>query len=94
MPISMFPNSPYSISKLIGEMYGNYYFERYSMPFVKARFRAFTALEKYWEHGVVLILPFGKCDSYICMKSLSEERLPLENSGETTRDLFLLKILS
>ena len=38
-PVSLFHDSPYSISKLVGEMYGNYYFQRYSLPFVKARFQ-------------------------------------------------------
>ena len=38
-PVSLFHDSPYSISKLIGEMYGNYYFQRYGLPFVKARFQ-------------------------------------------------------
>ena len=38
-PVSLFHDSPYSISKLIGEMYGNYYFMRYGFPFVKARFQ-------------------------------------------------------
>src|ERR1700720_867045 len=38
-PVSLFHDSPYSISKLIGEMYGNYYFSRYKLPFVKARFQ-------------------------------------------------------
>ena len=38
-PVSLFHDSPYSISKLVGEMYGNYYFMRYGLPFVKARFQ-------------------------------------------------------
>lgn len=38
-PVSLFHDSPYSISKLVGEMYGNYYFTRYGLPFVKARFQ-------------------------------------------------------
>jgi nucleoside-diphosphate-sugar epimerase len=38
-PVSLFHDSPYSISKLIGEMYGNYYFSRYQLPFVRARFQ-------------------------------------------------------
>jgi nucleoside-diphosphate-sugar epimerase len=38
-PVSLFHDSPYSISKLIGEMYGNYYFTRYKLPFVRARFQ-------------------------------------------------------
>jgi UDP-glucose 4-epimerase len=38
-PVALFHDSPYSISKLVGEMYGNYYFSRYRLPFVKARFQ-------------------------------------------------------
>ena len=38
-PVSLFHDSPYSISKLVGEMYGNYYFTRHGLPFVKARFQ-------------------------------------------------------
>ena len=38
-PISLFHDSPYSISKLLGEFYGNYYFKQYQLPFVKARFQ-------------------------------------------------------
>ena len=38
-PVSLFHDSPYSISKLIGEMYGNYYFTRHQLPFVRARFQ-------------------------------------------------------
>ena len=37
--MSLFHDSPYSISKLVGEMYGNYYWARYKLPFVKARFQ-------------------------------------------------------
>ena len=36
-PVSLFHDSPYSISKLIGEMYGNYFWSRYGLPIVKAR---------------------------------------------------------
>ena len=38
-PVSLFHDSPYSISKLVGEMYANYYFTRYKLPVVKARFQ-------------------------------------------------------
>lgn len=33
-PVSLFHDSPYSISKLIGEMYGNYYFTRYGLSLI------------------------------------------------------------
>ena len=38
-PLSLFHDSPYSISKLIGEMYGNYFWSQYGLPIVKARFQ-------------------------------------------------------
>ena len=38
-PVSLHLDSPYQISKVIGEMYGNYYFARHGVPFVKARFQ-------------------------------------------------------
>lgn len=37
--IPLFFDSPYQISKIIGEMYGNFYFTRHGVPFVKARFQ-------------------------------------------------------
>ena len=45
-PVSLFHDSPYSISKLIGEMYGNYYHRTHGLPFVKARFP-----ERVWSLG-------------------------------------------
>src|ERR1700733_10661438 len=36
---SLYHDSPYSISKLVGEMYGNYYWSQHALPFVKARFQ-------------------------------------------------------
>jgi UDP-glucose 4-epimerase len=38
-PITLFFDSPYQISKIVGELYGNYYFTRRGVPFVKARFQ-------------------------------------------------------
>jgi nucleoside-diphosphate-sugar epimerase len=32
-------DSPYQVSKVLGELYGNYYFSRRGLPFVKARFQ-------------------------------------------------------
>ena len=38
-PLSLYHDSPYSISKLVGEMYGNYFFKQNGLPIVKARFQ-------------------------------------------------------
>jgi nucleoside-diphosphate-sugar epimerase len=39
LPVSLYFDSPYQISKILGELYGNYYFTRHGTPFVKARFQ-------------------------------------------------------
>jgi UDP-glucose 4-epimerase len=38
-PVSLYLDSPYQISKIIGELYSNYYFKQYGLPIVKARFQ-------------------------------------------------------
>ena len=38
-PISLDLDSPYQISKVVGEMYGNYYHSRHGLPVVHARFQ-------------------------------------------------------
>jgi len=38
-PISLDLDSPYQISKVVGEMYGNYYHTRHGLPVVNARFQ-------------------------------------------------------
>ncbi len=38
-PVSLYLDSPYQISKIVGEFYANYYFKLYGLPVVKARFQ-------------------------------------------------------
>jgi UDP-glucose 4-epimerase len=38
-PVSLYLDSPYQISKIIGELYANYYFTHHGLPVVKARFQ-------------------------------------------------------
>ena len=38
-PVSLHLDSPYQISKIIGEFYANYYHSRHGLPVVKARFQ-------------------------------------------------------
>jgi UDP-glucose 4-epimerase len=38
-PVSLYLDSPYQMSKIIGELYSNYYFKRHGLPVVKARFQ-------------------------------------------------------
>ncbi|MHC5026490.1 MAG: NAD-dependent epimerase/dehydratase family protein [Planctomycetota bacterium] len=38
-PVSLYLDSPYQISKIVGEFYANYYWRRHGLPAVKARFQ-------------------------------------------------------
>ena len=38
-PLSLYQDSPYQISKIIGEFYSNYYYQQYHLPIVRARFQ-------------------------------------------------------
>lgn len=38
-PVSLYLDSPYQISKIVGEFYSNYYFKQFGLPVVKARFQ-------------------------------------------------------
>jgi UDP-glucose 4-epimerase len=88
-PVSLYHDSPYSISKLVGEMYGNYYYTRYGLPFVKARFQnVYGPLEILgagrWR-GTVHTVWRNVTPTFI-WKSLHGEALPVENGGVATRD--------
>ena len=93
-PVSLFHDSPYSISKLVGEMYGNYYWNRHQLPFVKARFQNVYGPREIlgagrWRgtHHTVWrnVIP-----TFI-WKSLQGEALPLDNGGNASRDFIFVK---
>ena len=93
-PVSLFHDSPYSISKLVGEMYGNYYWTRHQLPFVKARFQNVYGPREIlgagrWRgtHHTVWrnVIP-----TFI-WKSLQGEALPLDNGGNASRDFIFVK---
>lgn len=88
-PVSLFHDSPYSISKLIGEMYGNYYWSRYKLPFVKARFQNVYGPGEIlgagqWR-GTVHTVWRNVSPTFI-WKALHGEALPVENGGVASRD--------
>jgi UDP-glucose 4-epimerase len=88
-PVSLDLDSPYQISKVVGEMYGNYYHARHGLPVVNARFqnvygpgeilgagrwRGTTAT--VWRNVVPTFV-------YRAIRGLP---LVLENAGESSRD--------
>ncbi|WOH68189.1 NAD-dependent epimerase/dehydratase family protein [Bradyrhizobium sp. BWA-3-5] len=93
-PVSLFHDSPYSISKLIGEMYGNYYWSRYKLPFVKARFQNVYGPGEIlgagqWR-GTVHTVWRNVSPTFI-WKALHGEALPVENGGVASRDFIYVE---
>jgi len=93
-PVTLFHDSPYSISKLIGEMYGNYYFQRYNMPFVKARFQNVYGPREILGAGRWRGTPHTVWRNVIptfIWKSLMGQALPLDNGGNASRDFIFVQ---
>lgn len=93
-PVSLYHDSPYSISKLIGEFYGNYFWKQYGLPFVKARFQNV--------YGPGEILGAGRwrgthhsvwrnVTPTFIFRSLHHEALPLDNGGDASRDFIFVE---
>lgn len=88
-PVSLYLDSPYQISKIIGELYFNYYFKMYGLPAVKARFQNV--------YGPGEILGAGKwrgtpatvwrnVTPTFIYRALMQMPLTVENEGIATRD--------
>jgi UDP-glucose 4-epimerase len=93
-PVSLYHDSPYSISKLIGEMYGNYYWNRHGLPFVKARFQNVYGPREIlgagrWR-GTSHTVWRNVIPTFI-WKSLNGESLPLDNGGNASRDFIFVE---
>jgi nucleoside-diphosphate-sugar epimerase len=93
-PVSLFHDSPYSISKLIGEMYGNYYFTRHKLPFVKARFQNVYGPGEILGAGRWRGTPhtvWRNVTPTFIWKALHGEPLPVENGGIASRDFIFVE---
>jgi UDP-glucose 4-epimerase len=93
-PVSLFHDSPYSISKLVGEMYGNYYFMRHGLPFVTARFQNVYGPGEILGAGQWRGTPhtvWRNVTPTFIWKSLRREALPVENGGAATRDFIFVE---
>lgn len=93
-PVSLYHDSPYSISKLIGELYGNFYFTRYGLPVVKARFQNVYGPREIlgagrWR-GTVHTVWRNVTPTFI-WRSLHDEAQPLENGGRASRDFIYVE---
>lgn len=93
-PVTLYHDSPYSISKIIGELYGNFYFQQHKLPFVKARFsNVFGPREilgaGQWR-GTVHTVWRNVTPTFI-WRSLNGEALPLDNGGNASRDFIFVE---
>ena len=87
-PLSLYHDSPYSISKLVGEMYGNYFYKQNGLPIVKARFQNIYGpgeiLGAGMWRGTINTIWRNVVPTFI-WKALNKESLPLENGGLNSR---------
>ncbi|MFT5130555.1 MAG: UDP-glucose 4-epimerase [Rhodothermales bacterium] len=92
-PVSLYMDSPYSISKLIGELYGNYYFRQFDMPFVKARFQNVYGPREVLGAGEWRGTPatvWRNVTPTFIWNALHGAALPVENGGVATRDFIFV----
>ena len=93
-PVSLYHDSPYSISKVLGEYYGNYFFLKNRFPIVKARFSNVYGPKEIlgagsWR-GTIHTIWRNVIPTFI-WRSLHGENLYLDNKGESTRDFVYVK---
>jgi len=88
-PVSLYLDSPYQISKIIGEFYSNYYFKQYKLPVVKARFQNVYGPREILGAGQwrgTLATVWRNVTPTFVYKSLKGTPLTVENGGIATRD--------
>ena len=93
-PVTLYHDSPYSISKIIGELYGNFYFQRYRLPFVKARFANVYGPREIlgagqWRGTAHTV--WRNVIPVFIWRSLNGEALPLDNGGNASRDFIFVE---
>ena len=93
-PVTLYHDSPYSISKIIGELYGNYYFQQHRLPFVKARFSNVYGPREILDagqwRGTVHTVWRNVTPTFI-WRALHGEALPLDNGGNASRDFIFVE---
>lgn len=94
---SLYHDSPYSISKIVGELYGNFYFQQYGLPIIKARFSNVYGPREVLGAGAWRGTPhtvWRNVTPTFIWRSLNGERLPLDNGGNASRDFIFVEDLT
>lgn len=92
--IELNQDSPYSISKIIGEFYSVYYHKQWSLPVVRARFQNVYGPGEVlgagrWR-GTYATVWRNVTPTFI-YKAINDEEIPLENEGIATRDFVFVE---
>ena len=93
-PVSLEMDSPYSISKLVGEFYAVYYARQHRTPIVRARFQNVYGPGEILGAGRWRGTPATVWRNVVptfVYKSLRHEPLPLESGGASTRDFVFVE---
>jgi UDP-glucose 4-epimerase len=88
-PISLHMDSPYSISKIVGEFYAVYYHARHGLPTVRARFQNIYGPGEILGAGQWRGTPATVWRNVVptfVYKALKGEALPIEAEGTASRD--------
>lgn len=93
-PIEINMDSPYSISKIIGEFYSHYYFKQHGLPVVRARFQNVYGPGEVlgagnWRGTYATI--WRNVTPTFVYKAIKGEDIPLENEGIATRDFIFVE---
>lgn len=92
--VSLNMDSPYSISKIIGEFYSKYYFKQHGLPTVRARFQNVYGPGEVLGAGKWRGTPatiWRNVTPTFIYQALNKQSLPLENDGIATRDFIYVE---
>jgi len=91
--VSLWMDSPYSMSKVFGEFYSTYYFKQHAMPAVRVRFQNVYGPGEILGAGRWRGTPATVWRNVVptfVWKALHGDPLPLENEGVATRDFIFV----
>lgn len=92
-PVSLYLDSPYQISKIIGELYFNYYYKQYGVPVVKARFQNVYGPGEILGAGRWRGTPatvWRNVTPTFVYRAIKRMPLTVENEGIATRDFIFV----
>lgn len=93
-PITLEMDSPYSISKIIGEFYAVYYHNQHKLPTVRARFQNVYGPGEILGAGQWRGTPatvWRNVTPTFIYRALKGQALPVEGDGEATRDFIFVQ---